>query len=111
MPLFKIPCHSLESLFIQHCRNNNLERVRICISRGLNVNTVTEDGCWSGLTIAAEKNYPELLEILLSHPDIEINITTENIGTQYTALMFACERGNSAIVSRLVEVPGLHYYK
>ena len=56
MPLFKIPRHSLESLFIQHCRNNNLERVRICISRGVDVNTVSEDGRWSGLIIAAMEN-------------------------------------------------------
>lgn len=59
------------------------------------------------LKIAAEDNYPELLEILLSHPKNEINNTTEYAGSQYTGLMFACQLGNSAIVSRLVEVTGL----
>ena len=87
--------------FLNHCLANNLDGVGICLSRGVDVNTVSEDGSWSGLTIAAEKNYPELLEILLSHPDIKINNTTDFQGRQWTALMFACHRGNSAIVSGL----------
>jgi len=93
--------------FLQHCQANNLEGVTDCLSRGVDVNTVSEDGRWSGLTIAATKNYPELLEILLSHPQIKINNTTECGVGQWTALMFACNVGNSAIVSRLVQVPGL----
>jgi len=93
--------------FIRNCGENNLAGVTDCLARGVDVNTVSEDGDWSGLTIAAEENYPELLEILLSHPDIEINKTTEYYGSQWTALMVACGAGNSAIVSRLVEVPGL----
>jgi len=91
--------------FLRNCEENNLDGVRDCLSRSVDVNTVSEDGHWSGLTIAADKNYPELLEILLSHPDIEINNTTKYY--QWTALMFACNAGNSATVSRLVEVPGL----
>ena len=102
--------------FIKHCQDNNLEGVRDCLSRGVDVNTMSEDGRWSGLTIAAKKNYIELLEILLSHHHIKVNNTTTitlkiNYTTkkehQWTALLFACGRGNSAIVSRLVQVPGL----
>ena len=98
--------------FLQHCTDNNLEKVRHCLSRGVDVNTVSEDGRWSGLTIAAEKNYTELLEILLSHPDIKINKTTKWYDgsfqqSQWTSLIFACDAGNSAIVSRLVQIPGL----
>ena len=59
--------------FVRACKNNDLKGVSDCLSRGVDVNTVSEDGRWSGLTIAAEKNYPELLEILLSHPDIKLN--------------------------------------
>ena len=95
--------------FLKYCRSNNLDMVRDCLNRGVDVNTVSEDGYWSGRTIAAEKKYPELLEILLSHPDIKLNNTTDSmtVGGQWTALMFACHLGNSAIVSRLVQVPGL----
>ena len=63
------------SEFLQHCQDNNLDGVTDCLSRGVDVNTVSEDGKWSGLFIAAEKNYTDLLEILLSHPDIDINNT------------------------------------
>ena len=72
----------LKDQFIQHCLDNNLEDVTDCLSRGVDVNTVSKAGfsSWSGLTIEAKKNYPELLEILLSHPHIEINNTTENLG-------------------------------
>ena len=62
--------------FLKYCEDNNLTGVTDCLSRGVDVNTVSEDGCWSGLRIAVEKNYPELLEILLSHPDIKINSAT-----------------------------------
>ena len=92
---------------IRHCQNNNINGVTYFLFRGVDVNTVSEDGQWSALTIAAEKNYTELLEILLSHSDIKINKTTKYYDNQWTALMFACDSGNSAIVSRLVQVPGL----
>ena len=59
----------MESNFLVHCVNSNLEGVNECLSRGVDVNT--KDGYGS------------------------------------TALMFVCRRGNSAIVSRLVQVPGL----
>ena len=97
------------SKFLQHCEENELEEVRACLTRKVDVNRVSEDGHWSGLTIAAHKNYLELLDLLLSHPDIKINQTTNHSGwfglnrRQWTALMFACRAGNSAIVSRLVE--------
>ena len=60
--------------FLQNSHDNNLEGVTDCLSHGVDVNTVSEDGKWSGLTIAAKKNYPELLEILLSHPKIKIQM-------------------------------------
>ena len=96
----------LEGEFLQYCHDNNLEEVTDCLTRGVDVNTVSEDGRWSGLTIAADRNYPELLEILLSQPDIKINHPVRD-AEGVTALMFACAAGNSAIVSRLVQVPGL----
>ena len=84
--------------FLESCHDNNLNGVTDCLSRGVDVNTVSEDGYWSGLTIAAEKNYTELLEILLSRPDIKINNTTKKgyWGYLCTALMYACDTGNPA---------------
>ena len=72
----------LKQDFIQHCHDNNLEGVTECLSRGVDVNTVSEDNCWSGLTISARKNHTMLLEILLSHKDIKINNTTDASGPE-----------------------------
>ena len=94
----------LKKEFIRHCWFNNQEGVRDCLSRGVDVNTLNEYGNWSGLAISASENYPELLEIFLSHPQIKINIPS---GLKRTALMDACDGGNSAIVSRLLQVPGI----
>ena len=94
----------LASEFLQYCYLNNLEKVRDCLARGVDVNTVSEDGDWSGLNIAAYKNYLKLLDVLLSQPDIKINKATY-LG--WTALMFACHAGNSEVVSKLVQVPGV----
>ena len=41
--------------FLKYCKSNNLDKVTDCLSRGVDVNTVSEDGCWSGLTLAAEE--------------------------------------------------------
>jgi len=104
----------LKQEFIKYCQENDLKRAEACLTLDVDVNTVSEDGHWSGLTVAAYKNYKDLLEILLSHPQIKINNTTDPgvvyaglSGRQLTALMFASRAGNSAIVSRLVQVPGL----
>ena len=60
----------LSTQFIYFCEKNDLEKVRACLTLELDVNTVSETGLWSGLTIAAYKNYLELLDVLLSHPAI-----------------------------------------
>ena len=106
----------LSEEFIKYCQENTLEKVKACLTLEVDVNTVSEDGLWSGLTIAAHKNYLELLDILLSHPAIKINQTTDAGGVpesfpgrQWTALMFACYGGNSDSVSKLTTVEGLDY--
>ena len=94
----------LKAKFLQDCRNNNQEGVRDCLTRGVDVNIQDENG-WPGLAIAAYKNYPELLEMLLSHPQIKINITGGY--DNETALGLACFRGYSVIVNRLLQEDGL----
>ena len=92
----KMRCHQ----FLDHCHDNNLDGVADCLTRGVDVNKVLE----VGRSIAIENNFPELLDILLSLPDIK-NTTK----AQCTDLIYACEFGTPAIVStsRLVQVPGL----
>ena len=59
----------IASELLQCCHDRNLGGVTDCLSRGVDVNTVSEFGYWSGLTIAADRNYRQsgplsLVEIL-----------------------------------------------
>ena len=61
--------------FLKYCWENKLDKVSDCLSRGVDVNTVSEDGCWTGLHIACYKGYPELLNLLLEEPNLDVNKT------------------------------------
>ena len=96
-----IHLRDLSKELLLYCERNELEKVKACLTLEVDVNTVSEDGLWSGLTIAAHKNYSELVDLLLSHPDINFNQTTDSrevvVGlseVQWTAQMFACCAGN-----------------
>ena len=67
----------LSDEFLKYCRENNLEKVTDCLARGVDVNTVSVDGCWTALTIACYEGYPELLTILLAQPGIDVNKTVK----------------------------------
>ena len=41
--------------FLKSCQKNDLKRAESCLSLKVDVNTLSEDGRWSGLTIAAHK--------------------------------------------------------
>ena len=53
-----------------------------CLSRGVDVNALSEEGCWSGLTLAARQNNTDLLELFLSHPHIKINLAVDAGGVE-----------------------------
>ena len=91
--------NSLKELFLEACQKNDLDRVKASLTLDVDVNTVSEDGQLSGLTIAAWKNYPKLLDLLLSQPGIDVNLTTTESVTggswgNWTPLMFACYAGH-----------------
>ena len=69
---------SFNCQFLNCCWNNDLHKVSECLNQGVDVNTI--EYVWprrgSGLTIAAEKNYPELADLLLSTPGIDVNLVT-----------------------------------
>jgi len=54
----------------------------------------------SGLHMAARENSMELLELLLSQPDVDFNLWNQY---NYTPLELACERGHANIVRRLCQ--------
>ena len=39
----------LSYLFITSCEENNIKKVEACITLGVDVNTVSEDGTWHGI--------------------------------------------------------------
>ena len=65
-------------LSIASCQENNLDKVKACLLLKVDVNTVSKK---AGLTIAAHKNYPQLLDLLLSQPGIDVNKTSTVIVT------------------------------
>ena len=68
------------------------------------VNCKSRDGLFA-LKYAASSHDEELLELLLSHPGIDVN-NTDNY--QNTALMMACYKRYSRIIKRLLVVPDIN---
>ena len=103
----------LEEEFLGYCFDGKLNEVSACLTLKADVNTKSEDGFWSALTIAVHMNNPELLEVLLSQTNIDVNLTSSQACTksgniyQWTPLMFACFWGNTDSVARLAKVPRL----
>ena len=91
------------SEFLEFCERNDLDQVRHSLARGANVNWTDIFG-QLGVHHAAFENYGELLELLLSQPGVDVNITNK---CNETPLMRACERGHENIARRLCQVNGI----
>ena len=87
-----------------------------CLQQGadVNINCKDEDGTiFTGLSIAASRNYPELLDLLLDR-GADVNKTTlykyyqddEDL-EELTPLMIASHHGHHKIVKRLIQVQGI----
>ena len=62
--------------FLSSCEAGHLEKVSACLTLGVDVNAVSEDGKCSGLSLAAASNQLDLLDLLLSQPGVDLNLTT-----------------------------------
>ena len=87
-------------MFILYCEKNNIEKVKFYLNLGANVN-FKFNYYYSALYYAVKHNSEELLEVILSHPDVDVNIRCTKGNTPLTD---ACERGNVNIVRRLCQV-------
>jgi len=97
----------LEQTFLTACEINDIERAGACLALEADPNIKTEDGeCLCGLIYAAEKNYPELCDLLLAHPNIDVNIRDGDDGTP---LMLSCCEGHSEITGKLARAPGVDF--
>ena len=63
----------LEEEFLTYCVSKNLVKVKACLTLDVDVNTVSEDGRWCAIRIAVNRSSLELLDILLSHPKLDVN--------------------------------------
>ena len=101
------PDATVKDLFLQACDRNELNKVRYSLGLGANVNWQRDRDRYSGLFFAAGRNYGELLELLLSQPGVDVNITTNN--NNVTPLMVACSwnHKNENITRRLCQVNGI----
>ena len=98
------PSQTLRDKFFESCDHNDVYKVKHSMALGANVNWKRDSDGWSGLHIAALMNYGELLELLLSQPGVDVNITDKR---NETPLMVACDRGHENIVRRLCQVNGI----
>ena len=110
---------SLNERFLQSCKKNNEEDVLDCLENGADVNckSCDEDGTtFTGLSIAASRNNPELVDLLLAR-GADVNKTTlykyyqddEDI-EEVTPLMIASKQGHHKIVKRLLQVQGIDIF-
>ena len=67
---------TLREIYFESCEKNNIKEVQCCITLGVGVNCISVDGLWSGLAICAKNNYLQLLDILLTCPDVDVNLKT-----------------------------------
>ena len=97
------PNISVRDLYLRSCWTNEITKVEQILRLRADVNWKDQDG-WSGLLIAADKNYRDLLELLLTQTGVNVNITDRY---NETPLMLACLMGHENIVRRLCQAPGI----
>jgi len=98
----------LEELFVEAVTENNLEKVRACITLGIDVNVMfNPNDC--ALHVAMDwaiGGQWEMFELFLTQPNIDVNMTDWD---GETALMLASASGAENVVQRLSQVPGLDF--
>ena len=94
-----------KDLFLGACQKNEVDLVRSLISHGADVTWKNDDESgWSGLHVAAARNYEQLVDFLLGVTGVDVNVTS----TKYlTPLMVACTNGHGNIVKKLCQAPGI----
>ena len=63
-------------ILIESCKVNNVIKAKMVLELGVDVNAVSKDGHWSAITAAAYYNSKDIMELLLAHPNINVNVTT-----------------------------------
>ena len=85
------------------CRSGQLDQVKAALEAGADPNT-TGPWNWTCLMEAVFGRHVDLVDLLLSHPRIDVNVKNTNLGT---ALHQACVSFNEAILHKILATPGL----
>jgi len=81
------------------------ESVRLLVKQpGIDVNFTWYRG-WTALTQACNQGYAEIVELLLTHPNINVNLTQNQ--ELHTPLVYACGVGSPKIAELLLKHPGI----
>ena len=64
--------NTINAEFLHHCLASDLKGVTDCLTQGGEVNTVSEDGNWSGLTISAHDNSTHIQLLFQQFNSIDI---------------------------------------
>ena len=73
---------------------------------GVDINVTDERGDFIGLYGAALDDNERLCDILLSHPEVDVN---KKNNKNMTLLMESCLMGHSGIVKKLLSTPGTEF--
>ena len=81
------------SQYLNACKNNNLQKVKeLHENHCYDANIKSENGKWFGLSYAIYHNNLELVEFLLSDPNVDVNMVDDYSNS---ALMLACRGGQT----------------
>ena len=94
---------TLQELFWEACQNGEEAKVNAAIVLDVNVNTKDDNG-QTGLMWAIGKKREDIVDILLAHPDIDINGKTND---GWFPLWCAAAKGLTSVVVKLGRMPAL----
>ena len=95
---------SKEDLLIKYSKSNNKEGVAELLNGTINVNHARYG--YTALIHASKLGHTECVELLLKHPNINVNHATNNDG--HTALRYASYNGNTECVELLLKHPNIN---
>ena len=97
---------TLTKAFLKACEEENLDQVKECIEKGVDVNATDESGTNFALYEAALQGHEDLCDLLLTYPEVDVNKKNSN---NFTALMESCVMGNSRITKKILAAPGMFF--
>ena len=88
----------------ESCCLGKLQMARELLLAGADPNTKVGRDNWTCLMRAIRGNHEEVVDLLLAQPGLDVNAKNNS---NRTALHYACDKGNIAILSKLLAVPGI----